>query len=286
MFGKVINLLFDRTAKTHAPAPLPNEPDGDLAYPWLNRVFEHLLRRRSIASRPGYTWGILHSAFLAKSLNIQRISAIELGVAGGNGLLAMEDIADAITQQLGVGIDVYGFDSAQGLPKPRDYRDTPNLWSAGAYPMNVAALRQRLRHAELLPGLVEQTIPQFIQRDIAPIGFVSFDLDLYSSTAVAMRLLEADPARLLPRVHCYFDDILGFTYGHHNGERLAIAEFNRDHAMRQVSEIYGLRYYLPPRHRDQPWSAKVFMAHILDHRRYNDWDGQVRHARLDLKEAA
>lgn len=286
MIRKIIGRLIAPRPQGQPDAPLPSEPDGDLAYPWLNRVFDRLLRNPSIVGRPAYTWGILQGAFLAKSLGIERISVVELGVAGGNGLLAMEDIARDVTAQLGVAIDVYGFDSATGLPKPRDYRDTPNLWSAGAYPMDIATLRQRLRSAELVAGFVEETIPAFLQREIAPIGFLSFDLDLYSSTSVAMQLLAADPARLLPRIPCYFDDILGFSYGHHNGERLAITEFNRDHPMRQVSKIYGLRYYLPDRFRNHPWPSKLFMGHILDHPRYNDWDGQVRSARLDLKAAA
>src|SRR5690606_31846203 len=149
MLTKLHNLhqrLLGRSASSCAALPLPDEPDGDLAYPWLNQVFESLLKRPAIAARPGYTWGILQAAVLARSLNIERIGAIELGVAGGNGLQAMEDIADAVRDSLGVEVDVHGFDTGQGLPKPRDHRDTPNLWAAGAYPMDAAALRGRLRH--------------------------------------------------------------------------------------------------------------------------------------------
>ena len=64
----------------------------------------------------------------------------------------------------------------------------------------------------MLPtGLVEQTVAEFIGRRPAPVGFVSFDLDLYSSTVSALRTFEADPELILPRVLCYFDDITGFT---------------------------------------------------------------------------
>ncbi|MHC4129678.1 MAG: hypothetical protein ACYSUA_16250, partial [Planctomycetota bacterium] len=40
-----------------------------------------------------------------------RISALEFGVAGGNGLLALERAAMRLAEIFGVEIDVYGFDS-------------------------------------------------------------------------------------------------------------------------------------------------------------------------------
>jgi hypothetical protein len=49
----------------------------------------------------------------------------------------------------------------------------------------------------------------------------------------ALALFEADHRLLLPRVRCYFDDILGFTFGDHVGERLAISEFNESHQRAQ-----------------------------------------------------
>ena len=116
----------------------------------------------------------------------------------------------------------------------------------------------------------------------APIAFISLDLDLYSSTVHALRLLEADSALLLPRIQCYLDDILGFTFADFNGERLAVAEFNDAQAMRKISPIYGARFYVPPRYANANWVEKLYMAHILDHPRYGDYDGLVRRPRMDL----
>ena len=118
----------------------------------------------------------------------------------------------------------------------------------------------------------------------APIAFIAFDLDLYTSTRDALCLLEADPALLLPRVHCYLDDILGFTFAEFNGERLAVAEFNAAHPQRQISPMFGLRYYVPPRHFNAMWVDKCYLAHILDHPRYGDHDGLVRQPRMDLRD--
>lgn len=70
---------------------------------------------------------------------------------------------------------------------------------------------------------------------------MSIDLDLYSSTVHALRVLDADQSLLLPRIHCYLDDITGLTCGDYNGERLAVSDFNASHEMRKISPIYRLR---------------------------------------------
>ncbi|NOZ71925.1 MAG: hypothetical protein GXP38_08425 [Chloroflexi bacterium] len=264
--------------------PLPPKTGQDrFAYGQINALVENIAAKLGTEQRPHYTWGMAHGAYLAQQLGIPRISVIELGVAGGNGLVALDHAAAFVENALGVKIDVFGFDSGSGLPKPQDYRDLPNLWSPGDFPMDEAALRQRLQRAQLFIGLVEKTIPAFLQARPAPIAFISFDLDLYSSTVAALPLLEADPALLLPRVQCYLDDILGFTFADFNGERLAVTEFNATHPHRKISPIYGARFYVPPAYSNAIWVEKLYMAHILDHPRYGDYDGLVRRPRMDLE---
>jgi hypothetical protein len=223
--------------------------------------------------RPHYTWGVLHSAYLAKMLGLKRITVIEFGVAGGNGLLALEKAAIQVEAIFRVGIDVYGFDSGRGLPRPSDYRDLPNLFAEGAYPMDVDNLKVCLKKASLIIGLVEETVPKFTASGPAPIGFISFDLDLYSSTKAAFQLLEADYAYLMPRIHCYIDDIAGFSYSEYTGVRLAISEFNQTHVMRKLSPIYGLKYYIPKKYQESRWFDKIYMAHFFDHLLYTKPDG-------------
>jgi hypothetical protein len=238
------------------------------AHVWLNSIMEKLLLQERKALRPNYTWGILHGAHLAKALGIQRVSVLEFGVAGGNGLVSLERSAEKIEDILGVGIDVYGFDTGHGLPRPLDYRDCPNLWSDGLYLMDEHKLRKRLNRANLVLGLVNETLPNFIKSKPSPVAFVSIDLDYYSSTVQALKLLEADTTLLMPRIYCYFDDIIGFTYSEYNGERLAISEFNASHDLRKISMIYGLRHHLPQRYSMAQWAEQVYIAHIFDHELY------------------
>jgi len=231
---------------------------------------------RELDTHPHYAWGSLQGISLAKTLGLDRVSVIEFGVAGGKGLIALEKISLKLEQMYGVAIDVYGFDAGAGLPKARDSRDLPNLWSEGYYAMDQDRLRGYLQKAQLIIGDVEATLSEFVRSKPSPVAFIAFDLDLYSSTAAALRILEADASMLLPRVHCYFDDIIAFTAGEHNGERLAIHEFNQSHQMRKVSHTYGLRYFIPEPFAREMWVEMIFLAHVFDHPLYGQNDGLVR----------
>lgn len=261
--------------------------DNDVAYPWLNSVFSRLMYDGRGALRPSYTLGVLHGAHLARALGIPRVSVIEFGVAGGVGLISLERIADEVSRVLDVAIDVYGFDTGAGLPKPVDHRDLPNLYTEGGFPMDAEKLAARLRKARLVLGLIEDTIPKFLESRPAPVAFISFDLDYYSSTLHAFKVLEADTDVLLPRVHCYFDDIMGFTCSEFTGERLAISEFNTGHPARKISPIYGLKHFLPRQYLNEQWVEMLYLAHMFDHPMYERNDGLVRRAvdcRTDIRD--
>jgi hypothetical protein len=266
-----------RSAPTGAsPTAEEEAAQSPFDHAYVNLLHERIMATRDSALRANYLHGVLHAARLASVLGIPTISALEFGVAGGRGLLALEKASVYAGEAFDVSIDVYGFDSGRGLPKPTDFRDCPNLFLEGQFPLDEARLAARLERAELILGLVDETVSAFMERPPAPIGFVSFDLDLYSSTVSALRVFEAGAELMLPRVQCYFDDITGFTYADHNGERLAISEFNAANALRKVSPIYAAEFYVPQRESHALWVRKLYMAHILDHPRYNDYDGLVR----------
>src|SRR4051794_34328749 len=78
-----------------------------------------------IWDRPAYAYGIHSAAKLARALGLDRITAVEFGVAGGNGLVSMERIAESVGGHVGVEVAVMGFDAGSGMPAPEDYRDLP-----------------------------------------------------------------------------------------------------------------------------------------------------------------
>jgi hypothetical protein len=182
--------------------------------PLLLYVFARILARLDIGSynfrlhvqafdRIGYAYGVYQAAYLAKQLGHDRVSVLELGVAGGDGLVALERLAKKAEKELKIQVDVYGFDMGSGLPTPQDYRDLPYHWQGGFYQMDEKALRQRLTRAKLVLGDVADTIKTFFDKyNPAPIGFVSVDLDYYSSTAAALTMFNASSNYLLPRIFC------------------------------------------------------------------------------------
>jgi hypothetical protein len=252
-----------------------------LVYEAANAYFKKICNRKGLR-RPHYVWGGIQGLNLAKALGINRVSFIEFGVAGGNGLTALEGLADTLEPAFRIKIDIYGFDAAGGMPKARDYRDTPNLWQEGFYPMDPEKLQARLKRTKLHLGPVEETVPEFVASRPAPVAFVAFDLCYYSSTAKALGIFDAHQSALLPRVHCFFRNTLGRTFGDFNGERLAISEFNANHEVRNISKIYGLQYYVGSN--IGRWVDQYYMAHICDHDSYGTYDGLIRESALDLRQ--
>src|SRR5712692_8335478 len=110
--------------------------------------------------RKQYAYGLLRAADHAGRLDLKSVSAVELGVAGGAGLLNLCSIARRVEQMTGVGVRVFGFDNGAGLPPPEYYRDHPEQYSAGEYRMNQERLRERLSaNGELILGQLRDTVP-------------------------------------------------------------------------------------------------------------------------------
>jgi hypothetical protein len=241
--------------------------------------------RYGIFSRPNYAYGVYTPAALASKLGLPAISVIEFGVAGGSGLLALESIAAEVSRATGVRIAVYGFDSGEGMPAPLDYRDLPYVWDQGFYKMDQSALRARLKQATLIVGDVARSVPEFVRTPgVPPVGFVSFDLDYYSSTKTALQLFEGGPDSRLPRTLCYFDDIMWPETAFHNeytGELCAIREFNQEHAHMKVSPIHMFAHTRP---HPAPWNEQMFVLHDFQHPLYcvNLTPKEARHTQLPL----
>lgn len=235
-------------------------------------------------TRPNYLWSVLHAADVAARTGGGPISVVEFGVAGGNGLVALEQAALAASAALDVEIAVFGFDTGVGLPASEDARDAPFLMDTGDFPMDPDRLRARLQLAELILGPVAETLPTFLTTGRPPVAFASYDLDYYTSTRDALGLLRAETRTCLPRVLCYFDDTHGYPWGDHNGARLAIAEFNAEAHGRRLDQIHGLKFLLPGSQREQRWAEAMYVGHLFDHPRYNEPEGTALVSRLDLDE--
>lgn len=233
--------------------------------------------------RPYYAYGLHQAAVQARRLGLPKISSIEFGVAGGTGLLIMEKIAAEVTLATGVAIDIYGFDTGVGLPAPADPRDLPYVWQRGFYKMDEPALRAKLSAAKLVIGPVAETVGSFAQsHSPAPVGFVAFDLDYYTSTVDALKLFDTDSSTRLPRVFCYVDDIIGPDEELHCdfvGPLLAIDEFNANHDTKKLGRINGLPH---KRVFHSAWCEQIYVMHDLQHPRYNEYLSDVENKQLPM----
>lgn len=231
-------------------------------------------------SRPSYAYCTYHAADLARRLGIPRISVIEFGVAGGNGLLFLTQLASRVREALGVEVEVYGFDSGSGLPQISTPSDLPYWFRPSQYTMNVTHLKARLHPAELILGDVRDAVPGFfVNYNPAPVGAILNDLDLYTSTSDSLKLFEKNSERFLPRVFMYFDDLVGSElemYSPCNGQLLAISEFNR----RQDAAYIGLNQNLLARS-DVSYRYQIYYAHLRSHPLYTKYIGGENQERIE-----
>ncbi len=222
--------------------------------------------------RPHYAYGVYNAALNAKLLGLNKVSCIEFGVAGGNGLICLEQLAIEVEKELGIDIEIYGFDLGSGLPTPIDYRDIPYMWQTGFYEMDEEKLRGKLCKSQLVIGHINDTVKSFFAEYApAPIGFISFDFDFYSSTVDSFHIFKTKSENLLPRILCYFDDIIGLDLIMHNeyvGELLAIKEYNEVHAKKKITPIHGLR---GKRMFPSSWNEQIYAHHDFIHPLYTKY---------------
>jgi hypothetical protein len=221
-----------------------------------------------LVPRANYAYGMLRAADLARHLGKRAVTVCEFGVATGDGLMNMVNLAEQIRAETNIEVRVVGLDSGEGLPAIEDYRDHPELWSAGDFAMtNKEELRKRVAgKAELIFGDIKYTVEGFVDSldESAPLGFVSIDVDIYSGSKSALRALLGRPELYTPAISLYCDDVRFFFANRWCGELRAIEEFNEENLLRKIDQDRSLG--------DRPcrtdsWYPSMFVCHILDHER-------------------
>ncbi len=251
------------------PVPLRTLALRKLLTRWPLGSYSTRLRAGAV-SRPAYGWCLYYAAEEAKRLGHKALTVVELGVAGGDGLLSLCQHRRDIEKLFGIEIVVVGFDTGAGLPISDDSRDLLYCWPPGSFEMDRNALEKRLDgQAQLVIGDVARTGAHWSAEPEAPLGAIMFDLDFYSSTMAAFSLLTKQ--HVLPRIWCYFDDISGGPdndYSDFIGVREAIREFNLDPENRglrdHLSPAYAFRGLVP-----EAWHDQIYVYHRLSHPDYN-----------------
>jgi hypothetical protein len=215
---------------------------------------------------PSYAAGLQTACKYAALAGRTGFTAIEFGVAGGNGLVELSKYAARLAQRTGMNIKVVGFDAGSGLPISPDRRDAPWLWNPGDFPSDVDRLRRLLPpETDLVVGRIQDTLPRWLnEKSHLPIGFVSVDVDLYSgAAAICEAMASADVSFLLPFVSFYFDDALRFLTPRSTGELAAVSEFNSSNSNRQFDRDDWLGEDRP--FADRLWLKRMYSLCCFDH---------------------
>lgn len=221
--------------------------------------FDLILRRH-------HAYCLLDAADNAISEGKDRVTIIEFGVATGAGLINLQKIAKNITASTGVSFDIYGFDTGEGMPAPESFKDHPELYQKGDFPMDFKSLHAALdSNTKLILGPIENTIPKFLKQDFqsCPIAFISIDVDYYSSTVQALNILSMKPNQYLSKVSLYLDDLEDMSHNSWCGELAAVNEFSEKNEFRKIEKHSFLRGYRI--FKNARWIDHIFYAHILDH---------------------
>lgn len=131
---------------------------------------------------------------------------LEFGVATGGTICEISKYCDK----------VYGFDSFEGLPE--DWRH--NI-GAGSFKCEVPHVPENV---ELVIGLIQDTIDDFLASHPDPVSFIHIDVDIYSATACILQ-------KLKDRIHSgtviAFDEFFSYD-GYEDHEFKACLEFLND----------------------------------------------------------
>jgi len=230
--------------------------------------------------RPHYE-SILYEACLeAKKLGINHVSALELGVAQGNGIVALEKYKKKIEKVLDIKIDIYGFDMGSGMPEIVIPEDLPFYWKQGQYKTDKELLARTV-NSKIIYGNIKDTVDEFIKIKPKTISCIFFDMDLYSSTLDFLNQIPKLSEFLLPRVLCYFDDLYTvYNYnGQCNGELKAIDDFNKQDLDFKLSysidHIHSFKFPLA--------KSTILTIHSFKHKLYNKYIGREDDANISLK---
>ena len=220
-------------------------------------VAKKMKTRQVDVGRLHYALPLMYAVWQAECVGVERISAVEFGVADGQGLMDICKAAEFLQAERGVEVEVCGFDSLNGLPKCRDFRDHPEIWFEGEFATaDPMALQEKLpANARLVTGDIADTVKPFLSEltTAAPLGFVSVDVDLYSSTKPALEVLLGHAEQYLPAVSMHINDVEALlTFNSQCGEELAIHEFNDSCTHRRIEKkLFNIN--------------RFYVCHVFDH---------------------
>ena len=177
----------------------------------------------------------------------------EFGVGWGDTMSKYIKVLEMFCKNKSLRIEdfrVFGFDSFEGLPAPKDPRDGLLSWHQGAFAVGEQAILGRINKVvsrkpsiRLIRGFFDDSLTEALRKDLAhyPPAIVTVDVDYYSSAKTVLEWLRP----IVPSGSLfYFDDIWAFHGNPLYGELAAIREFNeRNEGFLTPFPILGMQGY-------------------------------------------
>ena len=220
--------------------------------------------------RPQYETILLESCKEAKKLGYDEVTVLELGVGGGNGIIALEKYKKKIEKYINIKIKIFGFDMGSGMPTPKDEYDLPFYWRKGQMAVDKKKL-ELYSKSRIYYGDIKDTLDEFIKTNPKNIVSIFIDLDYHSSTKNFLKQLTKLEKNFCPRVYFYFDDTFSSNHwiNEHNGEILSINEFNKVNSNLKIgistNNVMDYKFPLGKNH--------LYLLHNFNHLDYNKYIG-------------
>jgi O-methyltransferase len=142
---------------------------------------------------------------------------------------------------------IFGFDSFEGLPKPKDSADTHEFVGEGSFRSEGVATILRLLESngckqekiKLIPGFFDESLTADLKKtlDFPKASLVNIDVDYYSSTIDVLDWIED---LMHDGTLIYFDDINFYNRNPKKGQVKAITDFNNARDSAGLAPIPGL----------------------------------------------
>tara|TARA_Y100000294_G_scaffold160935_1_gene164955 strand:- start:507 stop:1331 length:825 start_codon:yes stop_codon:yes gene_type:complete len=221
------------------------------------RDFINLIKQ-GVLPRPHYALGALFAAHQATFFGYKKFTLIEFGCWNNEGLIDLDHWCSIIKKLYNIDYQIYGFDSGKGLPESNHNKDVKYKWSSNDFAVNKFYSIKKLNNVKLIVGNVKNTINDFIKKNFSqePIGFISFDMDYFTSTSQSFKIFKSQQKNFIPRPILYFDDFI--LTSEFEGEYLAINNFNSKNKNNKISSIGELAEQM-----SIYWNKWIFLAKRL-----------------------
>ena len=229
-----------------------------------------------LVPRQPYAFGLKDAFEISIAEECSKVIIIEFGVSSGAGLYNLAYIADKLSSIYAVDYQIIGFDSGEGMPKPIDYRDHPEKFRTGDYPPLNLDINNLPKKTKVYYGDISDTLVKLDSElsEDSKIGFVSIDVDYYSSTEKCLKVFKKNHSSYLSKTVVYLDDVNNVDHNDYCGELLAINEFNENNLPRKICKMTQLRnwrIFKNALYLDQMYYLHVFDS---DYRNPDNWNNK------------